>query len=157
MAFKTGLLNAPRRPGPNAGDPARMTNLFAIGRDNANGQMRLKRGRLDITWDFERENRPLIEKMTASMKEVSDIYGGTFAPLITWSIFRRITTVHSLGGCHLSDSPEAGVVSPEGEVHGYPGLFVADGSVIPTSIGFHPVMTISAVSERIAEAVVNSF
>lgn len=157
MAFKTGLLTTPRRPGPNAGDPARMTNLFAIGRDNANGQMRLKRGRLDITWDFERENRPLIERMTAAMKEVSDIYGGTFAPLMTWSIFRRITTVHSLGGCHLSDSPEAGVVSPEGEVHGYPGLFIADGSVIPTSIGFHPVMTISAVSERIAEAVVNSF
>ena len=157
MAFKMGLLNGPWRPGPNAGDPARMTNLFAIGRDNANGLMRLKRGRLDITWDFERENRPLMERMTASMQEVSDIYGGTFSPLITWNIFRRITTVHSLGGCVLSDSPKTGVVSPEGQVHGYPGLFVADGSVIPTSIGFHPVMTISAVSERIAEAIVNGF
>jgi GMC oxidoreductase len=52
---------------------------------------------------------------------------------------------------------ERGVVSPRGEVHGYPGLFVADGSVIPTSIGFHLVMIISAVSEHIAEAVVESF
>jgi cholesterol oxidase len=34
---------------------------------------------------------------------------------------------------------------------------VADGSVIPTSIGFHPVMTISALSERIADAAVSSF
>jgi cholesterol oxidase len=157
-AFEKGLLSQPsKRPGPNAGDPARMTNLFAIGRDNANGTIRLKKGGIDITWDYEGENRELIGKMDAAMREVSDIYGGTYAPLISWNIFRRITTVHSLGGCHLSDSPETGVVSPEGEVHNYPGLFVADGSVIPTSIGFHPVMTISAVSERIAETVVNSF
>jgi cholesterol oxidase len=50
-----------------------------------------------------------------------------------------------------------GVVSPEGEVHGYPGLYVADGSVIPTAIGFHPVMTISAVAERIGDAVAASY
>jgi len=49
------------------------------------------------------------------------------------------------------------VVSPFGEVHDYPGLFVSDGSVIPTSIGFHPVMTIAAISERIAENIVQSY
>jgi cholesterol oxidase len=95
--------------------------------------------------------------MTRAMEAVSTEYGGTFAPLATWILSRRITTVHSLGGCHLSDTPGRGVVSPRGEVHQYPGLYVADGSVIPTSIGFHPVMTISAVSERIAEAVAESF
>jgi cholesterol oxidase len=134
-----------------------MTNLFAIGRDNANGRVRLKRGRLDIEWDYARENQELTKKMLAAMQEVADVYGGTFAPLVTWNIFNRIITVHSLGGCRLSDSAQDGVVSTHGEVHGYPGLFVADGSVIPSSIGFHPVMTISAVSERIAEAVVSSY
>jgi cholesterol oxidase len=154
-AFRSGYLTKPARS--RAGDPARMTNLFAIGRDNANGRVRLKRGRLDIEWDYARENRELTQKMLAAMQEVADVYGGTFAPLITWNIFNRIITVHSLGGCHLSDSSQGGVVSTHGEVHGYPGLFVADGSVIPSSIGFHPVMTISAVSERIAEAVVSSY
>ena len=154
-AFRSGYLTKPARS--RAGDPARMTNLFAIGRDNANGRVRLKRGRLDIEWDYAHENRELTQKMLAAMQEVADVYGGTFAPLITWNIFNRIITVHSLGGCHLSDSPQGGVVSTHGEVHGYPGLFVADGSVIPSSIGFHPVMTISAVSERIAEAVVSSY
>jgi cholesterol oxidase len=157
-AFKKGFLSRPSRlPARNAGDPARMTNLFAIGRDNAGGLIALKKGRIDITWDYERENRELIEKTDAAMREVSDVYGGTYAPLISWSIFRRILTVHSLGGCHLSESADKGVVSTNGEVHGYPGLYVADGSVIPTAIGFHPVMTISAVSERIAEAVAASF
>jgi len=91
------------------------------------------------------------------MEEIAEVYGGTVSPLQSWHVFKRILTVHPLGGCNLSDTAETGVVSPQGEVHGYPGLFVADGSVIPTSIGFHPVMTISAVSEHIAEAVVNSY
>jgi choline dehydrogenase-like flavoprotein len=65
--------------------------------------------------------------------------------------------VRDVDACGLAASARDGVVSPEGEVHGYPGLYVADGSVIPTSIGFHPVMTISAVSERIADAAVSSF
>jgi len=133
-----------------------MTNLFAIGRDNANGIMKLKRVGLDIEWNYAVENSALVAKMIAAMREMNDAYGGTFAPLITWQIFQRIITVHSLGGCHLSESPKTGVVSPRGEVHGYPRLFVADGSVIPASIGFHPVMTISAVSEYIADAVVHS-
>ncbi|HEY2951982.1 MAG TPA: GMC family oxidoreductase [Verrucomicrobiae bacterium] len=157
-AFGRGLLSQPsRRPARNVADPARMTNLFAIGRDNANGRLRLKGERLDIEWDYAGENEALIDRMLAAMREVGAAYGGNFAPLLTWSLFKRITTVHPLGGCRLSESPETGVVSPRGEVHGYPDLFVADGSVIPAAIGFHPAMTISAVAESIAETVVRSF
>jgi cholesterol oxidase len=156
--FEKGFLSKPARlKGPHAGAPSRMTNLFAIGRDNANGVIRLNHGKLDIEWDYARENRGLIDSMLVAMNEVNRCYGGTFAPLVTWGMFEKILTVHSLGGCNLSDSPKDGVVSPHGEVHGYPGLFVADGSVIPTAIGFHPAMTISAVAEWIAEAVVRSY
>ncbi len=157
-AFAKGLLSQPRKnPGPNAGDPSRMTNLFAIGRDNGNGVIELKGNNLDIRWNYYRENRKLVDQMKAAMQEVSDLYGGTFAPLVSWNLFRRILTVHNLGGCHLSEYPATGVVSTDGEVHGYPRLFIADGSVIPSSLGIHPVMTISAVSEWIAEKVVDSF
>lgn len=91
------------------------------------------------------------------MQATASALGGTYGPLASWSAFHRILTVHSLGGCALSDSPDRGVVSPEGEVHGCPGLYVADGSVIPAAIGYHPVMTISAVAARIADAVAASF
>jgi cholesterol oxidase len=156
--FRFGLLSHPSRlKMMNAGAPDRMTNLFAIGRDNAGGVIRLRRNHLDITWDYFTENKVLIGKMTAAMAELAGAYSGSFSPLITWNLFNRIITVHSLGGCRLAETPEQGVVSPRGEVHNYPGLFIADGSVIPTAIGFHPVMTISAVSERIAEAVVESY
>jgi cholesterol oxidase len=157
-AFRRGLFGRPGAPlARGATDPARLTNLFAIGRDNANGRLRLKRGRLDIEWNYARENAPLIAKMRAAMEEIAAAYGGRFAPIPIWTLFKRTLTVHSLGGCRLSESAATGVVSPHGEVHGYPGLFVADGSVIPAAIGFHPVMTIAALSERIAEAVDSSY
>ena len=158
MAFHSGLLSRPLAiPGPHAGDAARMTNLFAIGQDNANGQMRFSGDRLDIEWAYADENKALVDRMGQAMRDVAAAYGGTFAPLVSWTAFQRILTVHSLGGCALSADPASGVVSLDGQVHGYPGLFVADGSVIPTSIGFHPCMTISAVAERISDAVVASY
>ncbi len=51
----------------------------------------------------------------------------------------------------MGGTPDDGVVDPSGEVHGYPGLFVTDASVIPSSIGFHPAFTIAANAERISE------
>ncbi len=153
--FEQGMLAKPLWiPERNAGDPSRMINLFAIGRDNANGRFKMNRdGELDLAWDYARENRALLDAMTVAMNDVATSLGGTFAPLALWSAFERLLTVHSLGGCHLAADETKGVVSDRGEVFGYPGLFVADGSVIPTAIGFHPAMTIAAVCERIAEHV----
>lgn len=156
-AFRKGFLSQPvARHLPGAGPPERMTNLFAIGRDNAGGRARWNGRRLDIEWRFAEENTELVAAMIAAMEKVARHYGGTFAPLPTWSIFQKPLTVHPLGGCNLSESAETGVVDPTGQVHGYPGLYVADGSVIPTAIGFHPVMTLSAVAERIAEGLANA-
>ena len=158
LAFSSGLLARPAiLPSPNRGDPRRMTNLFCIGRDNAGGQLRLRRRGLDVTWAYARENAELVERMEDAMAQVADAYGGTYAPLYVWNMFRRILAVHPLGGCRLSEDPSSGVVSLHGEVHGYPGLFVADGSVVPSSIGFHPAMTIAALAEQTAEAVASSF
>jgi cholesterol oxidase len=152
LICRSGLLNRLAKNG-SLDAASHVTNLFAIGRDDAGGQACLKNGRLDVEWDYARDNAPLVARMSVAMQAVADNYGGTFAPLVSWNLFRRIVTVHSLGGCRLSTDPSQGVVSTLGEVHGYRGLFVADGSVIPTSIGFHPCMTIAANAERIAEAI----
>lgn len=151
---RVGLLRWLRgRDGIEDKKTARITNLFAIGRDNANDTIKLRGDHIDIEWNYADENHLLIERMQQAMGDVARVYGDTFASLFSWIVFRRILTVHSLGGCHLSETPDRGVVSPEGEVHGYRGLFVGDGSVIPTSIGFHPCMTIAAVAECIAHGI----
>lgn len=156
--FARGALSKPSGfRARNAGDPSRMTNLFAIGCDNANGRLQLRRGRLDIAWHYARENRALVKRMTRAMADIAAAYGGTFETLATWQICQRTITVHPLGGCRPGSTPQEGVVTPDGEVHGYPGLFVADGSVIPTALGVHPCMTIAAIAERTADAAVESF
>jgi cholesterol oxidase len=49
----------------------------------------------------------------------------------------------------MGESPETGVVGFNGEVFGYPNLFVADGSIVPVNLGVNPSLTITALSEYI--------
>ena len=65
-----------------------------------------------------------------------------------------VYAAHPLGGCRMADSPDLGVVDDRCEVFGYEGLFCMDSSVIPTSLGVNPSLTISAVCERAASKLV---
>jgi cholesterol oxidase len=47
-----------------------------------------------------------------------------------------------------------GVVDKHGEAFGHPGLFVADGSVLPAPVGASPSLTIAALAERFAHTIV---
>jgi enediyne biosynthesis protein E9 len=61
---------------------------------------------------------------------------------------------HPLGGARMAESADLGVVDDTGAVYGYEGLYCIDGSIIPTSLGVNPSLTISAVSERCAQRLV---
>lgn len=61
---------------------------------------------------------------------------------------------HPLGGCRMAESSDLGVVDDTGAVYGYEGLYCIDGSIVPTSLGVNPSLTISALTERCAERLV---
>jgi len=63
------------------------------------------------------------------------------------------TTAHILGGCCMGETPDKGAVGMNGELFGYPNLFVADGSVIAANLGVNPSLTITALSEYIMSQV----
>ncbi len=136
------------------------TAVFAIGRDSATGRMVLRRGRngpaFDVAWDYRRTDAALLARQWRLLSELADAYGGRLVASPTWALAGRSVTVHPLGGAIMGSSADDGVVSPLGEVHRHPGLFVSDASAIPSAIGFHPALTISANAERIAAAVVSS-
>jgi choline dehydrogenase-like flavoprotein len=62
---------------------------------------------------------------------------------------------HPLGGCRMAESVDLGVTDHSGAVFGYEGLYCIDSSIIPTSLGVNPSLTISAVSERCADVLVH--
>ena len=69
--------------------------------------------------------------------------------LLPEAAFNASSTAHILGGCCMGASPDKGVVGQNGEVFGYPNMFVADGSVVPANLGVNPSLTITALSEYI--------
>jgi len=49
----------------------------------------------------------------------------------------------------MGETPETGVVDLSGEIHGYPNLYVVDGSNVPVNLGVNPSLTITSVAEYI--------
>jgi choline dehydrogenase-like flavoprotein len=62
----------------------------------------------------------------------------------------RLEAFHPMGTARMDASPDRGVVATDGEVYGASGLCVADGSLLPSSIGVNPMMTIIAMASRVA-------
>jgi choline dehydrogenase-like flavoprotein len=61
-----------------------------------------------------------------------------------------LTAVHPMGTLRMGDDPKTSVVSSQGQHHQVPGLFVADGSLFPTSIGVPPQISIYAFALHLA-------
>ena len=57
---------------------------------------------------------------------------------------------HPLGSARMGGSPDASVVKDTGETWDVKNLFVADGSIVPTSLGVNPQLTVMTLATRIA-------
>lgn len=59
-------------------------------------------------------------------------------------------SAHVMGGSALGDDPSNSVVNSLGEHHQLEGLSVLDGSILPTSLGVNPQLTIYAITSKLA-------
>ncbi len=64
-----------------------------------------------------------------------------------------LTAYHPLGTCRAGTDPARSVVGPDFETHEVERLFVADGSVVPSSLGVNPQMTIMSMALRAGEII----
>jgi cholesterol oxidase len=87
------------------------------------------------------------------MARLAHELGANFEINPLWYL-RKVITVHGLGGSPMGRNDREGVVDTHGQVFNYPGLFVADGSVMPGPVGPNPSLTIAALSDRFADAVI---
>lgn len=65
-----------------------------------------------------------------------------------------IFSAHQMGTCRMAISSSEGVVQPTGETFERRNVFVADGSVLPTSLGINPMITIEAFAVMIADNII---
>jgi cholesterol oxidase len=124
--------------------------LLGMGRDIPDGSMELTdEGTLQVDW-VKGKSGPFFDRLGDFGREITTALGARFERNPTWYLGRLIT-VHPLGGCPMGRTPEEGVVDPYGEVFGYPGLTIADGSVMPGPVGPNPSLTIAALADRFAD------
>jgi choline dehydrogenase-like flavoprotein len=66
----------------------------------------------------------------------------------------QITSGHPMGGCALGGDPRRDVVDSRGRSWDVEGLYVADASILPTSLGVNPCYTVYALGRYIAHKIV---
>jgi cholesterol oxidase len=125
-----------------------MLPLLTMGRDIADGVMRLRNGDLELDWST-RNSMSYFDRAEATLGNIAEVLGSKVANTPLW-LFKRVITVHPLGGVPMGDDAATGVVDKWGEVFSYPGLFVVDGSVMPGPVGPNPSLTIAAFAEHAA-------
>jgi cholesterol oxidase len=81
------------------------------------------------------------------MEAYSKHTGGIAQNIILEILFNRPTTAHILGGCPMSDSISSGVIDDTFHVHGYPNMYVIDGSTMQGNPGVTPSLSILAIAE----------
>lgn len=139
------------------GPLSRTQNFLLMSHDSADGviQFDAKIDKVTVSW-------PNVGGTAAyrnDNQKLRDACDGIWAnylenPISAKPFGQKLVTVHPVGGCRMGDSGETGVVNDSCAVFTgtgtatHDGLYVCDGSVMPTSLGLNPLLTISAVSER---------
>lgn len=143
--------------------------MLGMGHDGAKGKLIKKSGRWQVKWEGLKES-PYRHMVFGEFDRLARAHGGKYKRLKAFG--DNLVTVHPLGGCGMRDDPAYGATNHLGQVYdgsagghtdmqtGKPavhhGLYVADGSLMPTALGVNPYMTIAALSERIAGQMVNN-
>jgi choline dehydrogenase-like flavoprotein len=139
--------------------------------DDGGGTVRRAFGREPlVTYRMTPKDRSLIAPMLTRMAEIWFAAGAreVFLPVLGSEGVRSMDEVramnlealhgskfesgsqHPLGSTRMGNSADSSVVDSDGQAWDLPGLFCADGGVIPTSLGVNPQLTIMAMATRIA-------
>ena len=65
-----------------------------------------------------------------------------------WTATPNALTAHPLSSCRVGDDPATSACDSTHELRGHAGLFVTDGSSVPTALCVNPSLTIAALAEQ---------
>lgn len=150
---------------PSATGALNSSMLYLImGLDDSGGRIALDSlDNVKITWP-NAGRLPIFTDMNREGLEHAKALGARFVenPLWRFTPTRTLVTAHPLGGCPIGTDGADGTVDHLGGVFSgagnavHPGLYVADGATMRTSLGVNPFLTISALAERIAASIIST-
>jgi len=153
--------------------------IVAMGRESSVGEFRLGKGgetslRISKPGGKKFWDDPVYVAIVDSLKQLAAKLrpdGTTFEffnPFLTATAKAAgadsIAVSHPLGGCRMARSAVEGVVDEFGHVFDktktgarpfYEGLYIADASIMPTALGVNPSLTISTLSLRVADKIID--
>jgi choline dehydrogenase-like flavoprotein len=127
--------------------------------DSSRGRVRKFAGRPWISYDLDDRDLARFRTGICHMRELFESAGAreVYLPLPPGTEPEqvrakdlRLMAFHPLGTARADADPTRGVVDPNLMMHGVEGLYVADGSVVPSSLGVNPQITIMALATRLA-------
>jgi choline dehydrogenase-like flavoprotein len=66
---------------------------------------------------------------------------------------QKLFSAHQMSSCRMGADPDTSVADPWGELHDTPGVWIGDGSAMPSASGTNPMISIMALAHRTAEAI----
>ncbi len=130
--------------------------IIAMGRDYANGRLWLRGDLLECDWT-RKKSQEYFDRVRRVGRAMAKALNAEYMDNPSYTYLHQVLTAHPLGGCPMGASSNDGVVDSFGEVFGYAGLYVVDGSVMPGPIGPNPSLTIAAISDRAAGHIIDQY
>ncbi len=137
--------------------------------DSSRGRVAERGGRAEIRYNLDKADLARFKRgiellcelyFAAGAKRVfppvqgaSELRGGDLSPLRDAELRASQLTLmafHPLGTARADARPGHGVVDEDLKLRGVEGVHVADGSVVPSSLGVNPQITIMALASRLA-------
>ncbi|MEA2386422.1 MAG: hypothetical protein QOJ22_596 [Thermoleophilaceae bacterium] len=137
--------------------------------DLSRGWVRERAGRVEIRYDLNRDDTATFKRGIELLCEmfvaagartiyppvtgIAELSANDLGPLRRHEVRARdlgLMAFHPMGTARADARPDHGVVTGELRVHETDNVWVADASVIPSSIGVNPQITIMALATRLA-------
>ena len=115
--------------------------------DDSRGRVHSVGGRPVVRYDLSDTDAA---KVRTGLDRLEELFRAAGAKEVLRPQEAKLMAFHPLGTARMDARPEHGVLDGDGRVRGTDGVYVCDGSAVPSSLGVNPQITIMTLATRLA-------